>query len=348
MADTPAPAPLLVAGQPREKRLGVVHHNAGAEAAFRKALGGMIDDMGRSYLHWVPASYRANEPAIAYAMDASSPSSRLAGRLLALGRFWRESFDRVAGDFAAEMAGKAQAHARAGFQAVLKRAGFALKVQHSDAQRDLYNATVHDNIALIKSIPEQFHLQVTNIVNTGVMVGGDAHQITNDIQQQLGVTKRRADLIARDQIAKANATFTRANQIELGITKAQWVHSGAGKHPRPSHMKAGKDKLVYEVAKGAYLLEGKKKIYTWPGHEINCRCLARSIIPGYNDVGDKWEKRSREAVDPYAVQAASKKRVVEARDRLRERASTGGGPIDSGTIPGVGRYHVGEVLRKSR
>jgi uncharacterized protein with gpF-like domain len=64
-------------------------------------------------------------------------------------------------------------------------------------------------------------------------------------------------------------------QKELGITKAIWVHSGGGKHPRPEHVAfSGKE---YDVEKGAYL-EGK---WTWPGFEINCRCTSRSVIPGF-------------------------------------------------------------------
>ena len=68
-------------------------------------------------------------------------------------------------------------------------------------------------------------------------------------------------------------------RIELGITSAIWIHSGAGKEPRPSHVKAGADKLEFELSKGAYI-DGK---YILPGTEINCRCVSRSIIKGLID-----------------------------------------------------------------
>ena len=88
------------------------------------------------------------------------------------------------------------------------------------------------------------------------------------------MTRRRAILIARNQNNMATATVCKTRQMELGIKKAIWVHSSAGRNPRPEHVAFnGKE---YDVAKGAYL-EG---VWTWPGREINFRCVSRSIIPG--------------------------------------------------------------------
>ena len=86
-----------------------------------------------------------------------------------------------------------------------------------------------------------------------------------------------AALIARDQNNKATATITRARQEDLGITHAYWIHSNGGKKPRPSHVKAGQEKTVYEVSKGWF--DPDEGEYIWPGMLINCRCVCKAILP---------------------------------------------------------------------
>jgi uncharacterized protein with gpF-like domain len=56
------------------------------------------------------------------------------------------------------------------------------------------------------------------------------------------------DDLARDQNNKATASMTHARQDELGIAEASWVRSGAGKHPRPTHVAMNGKK--YDVNKG--------------------------------------------------------------------------------------------------
>ena len=109
-----------------------------------------------------------------------------------------------------------------------------------------------------------------------VTAGRDLGTLAEELQAAHGVSKRRAAHIALDQNNKATSTVTRVRQKELGIKEAVWIHSGAGKHPRPEHVAFNGKK--YDVEKGAYL-EGK---WTWPGFEINCRCTSRSIIPGFS------------------------------------------------------------------
>lgn len=113
----------------------------------------------------------------------------------------------------------------------------------------------------------------------GVQTGRDLAQITTDLQEQHGVTRRRAAFIARDQSNKATASLTRARQIEAGLTEAIWVHSGGGKEPRPSHLKAGRDKARYDIREGWYDPHEGKHIL--PGELINCRCVSRAVVKGF-------------------------------------------------------------------
>jgi SPP1 gp7 family putative phage head morphogenesis protein len=111
-----------------------------------------------------------------------------------------------------------------------------------------------------------------------VQTGRDLGQLTKDLQEQFGVTKRRAALIARDRNNKATASMTRVRQVQVGITEAIWVHSGGGKHPRPTHVKAGRDKQRYQVSEGWLDPAVGRNIF--PGELVNCRCVSKPLITG--------------------------------------------------------------------
>jgi SPP1 gp7 family putative phage head morphogenesis protein len=146
----------------------------------------------------------------------------------------------------------------------------------SPAMNDVFQATVTENVSLIKSIPSQYFTDVEGLVMRSVQRGGDLSGITDELEKRYGITRRRAAFIARDQNNKANATFTRVRQQELGVTEAIWLHSAGGKEPRPSHVAfSGK---TYNIREGA-LIDGKR---IWPGELPNCRCVSRPVVPGFN------------------------------------------------------------------
>ena len=183
--------------------------------------------------------------------------------------------ERLAEYFAKSVADRSSANLRQ----ILKDGGWTVDFKMTAAMRDIRDATVHANVQLIKSIPQQYLAQVEGIVMRGVQTGRDLGQVSQELQEQFGVSKRRAAFIARDQNQKASAAFTRARQIEIGIDEAVLVHSGAGKHPRPSHVKAGREKMRYNVKQGWF--DPHEKKYIMPGELISCRCVGRSVVKGF-------------------------------------------------------------------
>jgi SPP1 gp7 family putative phage head morphogenesis protein len=152
----------------------------------------------------------------------------------------------------------------------------AVRFKMTEAARDVMSATIAEQVGLIKSIPAEHLTDVQGIVMRGVQVGRDLGTVSRDLQHQFGVTKRRAATIARDQNNKATASITRVRQQELGIIEAEWLHSAGGKQPRPTHVaNSGKR---YLIADG--WLDPALNRRIWPGTEINCRCVSKSVIPG--------------------------------------------------------------------
>lgn len=256
------------------KTLDAPRPNAGLAVAYRKRLDALIDEMDASLTYWIRAKYRANTPEL-LAQDAS-PAMEMRRTVRRLARRWQAKFDELAPELARYFALAATARTDAQLREILRKGGFSVRFKMTAAQNDVFQATVAENVELIKSIASQHLAAVQGDVMRSVASGRDLGTLTKTLQQSYGVTKRRAALIARDQNNKATATMTRVRQHELGITKAVWLHSSGGKVPRPEHVAAsGKE---YDISKGMFL-EGK---WTWPGVEIGCRCVSKSVVPGFD------------------------------------------------------------------
>lgn len=254
------------------KALKPVHPNAGLGAAYRKKLDAAVEEMHRSLIYWISAAYRANPPVAA----DESPASAMRGTMRRLGRRWRKRFDDLAPKLAEYFAQSASERVDRVLSGMLRDAGFTVRFKMTAAQNDAYQAVIGENVNLIKSIAAKHLSDVETMVMKSVQTGRDLGTLTKSLQESYGVTKRRAALIARTQNNMATATLTRVRQKEVGITTAKWLHSAGGKHPRHEHVAfSGK---TYDVQKGAFL-EGK---WTWPGQEINCRCVSVPVVRGFD------------------------------------------------------------------
>ena len=258
----------------KTKTIAAVHANAGIRAAYQKRLDAAIDEMHRSLVWWISAAYKANEPNT-MAQDRS-PAAELNLIMKRLARRWQKRFDTLGEEMGRWFAQGAAASTDAGFKAALRKGGLTVNFRMTAAQNDAVQAVMAENVGLIKSVAAE-HLQaVQGLVMRSVAGGRDLAVLAKGLEHQHGVTKRRAAFISRDQNAKASAVIIKTRQQECGVTQARWIHSTAGRVPRPSHVKASKDGLIYNVAEGAFI-DGK---HIWPGTEPNCRCTCRSILPG--------------------------------------------------------------------
>jgi SPP1 gp7 family putative phage head morphogenesis protein len=257
-----------------DKVLKGVQPNAGIEASYRNKLQDLVAEMDNSVLYWLRAAYRANTPVMA---QDRTPADELRDAIRKPAKRWQKNFDEAALEMAEYFSRSVAERSSGALMAILKKAGFTVKFKMTPAMRDIMQATIGQQVSLIKSIPSQYFTNIEGLVMRSVQTGRDLGQLTKDLQGQFGVTRRRAAFIARDQNNKATASMTRARQDELGITQAIWVHSGAGKHPRPTHLDMNGQK--YDVKKGMW--DPAVKRWIFPGEEINCRCFCRSVIPGF-------------------------------------------------------------------
>lgn len=129
------------------------------------------------------------------------------------------------------------------------------------------------NIALIKSIPSQFHEKLRYRFVEAVRKGERWEQVSDEIETILAIPKKRAELIARDQIGKLNGQLTQLRQQQVGVTHYIW-RTMLDERVRDSHQER----------------EGKQ--FSWddppkdghPQQPIRCRCYAEPVFPDFSAV----------------------------------------------------------------
>lgn len=264
--------PKLVTKSGKPRLLPPVHPNVGLTVQYNRRLQRLIDAADRSTTYWLKVQYRKSPPTLA--MD--SPASDFIKSMRTLGRKWLKQFNKAAEELGKWFAIESFQRSDATMKKHLADAGWTVKFTNTPTVRDALHATIGQQVSLIKSIGQEHFSDIEQIVLRSVQKGGDLGTMVQELQDNYGVTKRRAELIARSQNQIATSTITRVRQKELGINEAIWVHSQGGQTQRPKHVAhSGKR---YNVNDGAPI--GDKGQNVWPGQEINCRCVSRAIIPG--------------------------------------------------------------------
>ena len=143
---------------------------------------------------------------------------------------------------------------------------------------ELYDEYLHnwvaDNVDLIKTIPHDSLDEMKQIVFKGYVDGNTTTSILQEIQYRYGVTKRRARLIARDQIGKLNSEVTKFQQEKAGCKYYQWDTSG-DKRVRKEHQELDGKIFSWDDSHPA---TNKKGDIIYPGSEIQCRCVALPVF----------------------------------------------------------------------
>lgn len=144
---------------------------------------------------------------------------------------------------------------------------------------------ISDNVRLIKSINADLLGQVQEIVYNGVRKGVGFTDLAKDFGNALKISKKRARIIARDQINKLNADLTRHRHLMLGIENYKW-----------STAKDERVRNTHEVLEGKICSYVDSSIYKdglndrWhsrsrigatlaqPGQDVLCRCTSLAIV----------------------------------------------------------------------
>ena len=246
--------------------------NAGIKQRYQRRMIALIREMANSVLYWLEAQRKATPPVLA--ADAL-PSEQMRAEVHRLFEQWRKRFEKEAPKIAGAFLRGQFSATNAAMRQALRDAGWTIEFTLTPAMRDAFEASLAENVGLIKSIPAQYLQEVEGIVMRNYTAGRDLKSMAQEIRGRYHVAANRAVLIARDQSNKASAVVQRARQKELGITEFQWLHSHAGREPRRTHVAMNGKR--FPVNKGAW--DADEKAFVFPGQLINCRCVGRSVLP---------------------------------------------------------------------
>lgn len=252
------------------RTLRPVLYNAGDMQWYRRELMVLVRPMSQEARDFVRSSFVSSP----VAMDASPVASLRAG-LRALASRWAEVFSNLAESLAGDFCARSGNSGDRSLLAALRKEGMAVEFQITPAMQEVQQAIIAENVALIKSISQQYFTRIESLVMESVSRGGDLKTLSEQLSHQFNVTARRAQFIARDQTRKATSALSAARQQSVGIEEGEWLHSGGGNKPRPGHVKAGKEKRRFKLSKGC-LIDGE---YIMPGQLISCGCSWRPVIP---------------------------------------------------------------------
>lgn len=171
--------------------------------------------------------------------------------------------------------------------------GLTLKMDIFDKDiNDIIKASITENVELIRSIPEEFFLDIggdlmRSITNPqGKGWQGVAENLekrilyrvgTEEERDKLGTVGRRARNIALDQTRKAFNSINVKRMEAVGIKKYRWVHSFGGQQPRQMHIEMNGNIYSLDDPPLIDYMYGEP-VYGHPGHAINCRCTMVPII----------------------------------------------------------------------
>lgn len=243
---------------------------------YKSQLDAMIERMSKEYEREMVALF--NELGGELTQDASI-ASQARIRLNKLRNKWERFFSKRAPVIADNIIGQVDKYSASSLGASLKQlsGGLTLKTTVMPAAlKEAVTASIAENVTLIKSIPQQYHTQIEGAVMRSIQPGGNGLQdVRAAVTERLGITKRRADMIATDQVRKATTSANSARAKALGIRKFQWLHSGGGAEPRKLHQELDGMTFSYDDLPVIDERTGERGL---PGQLINCRCVAIPIV----------------------------------------------------------------------
>lgn len=232
---------------------------------YREQMQGMMDDMRSDVIQNVVKRYQSE-----IAMDGILDWM---GHVIdGLVSKWVKNLDSISDGIAKELVGRSKTNYDKRLHNLLRRRGFTVNFKHTQYVQDQAQIALEENVALIKSVGNQYLDKVRSAVWRSVKNGYDLESLVKQLKEIDGVEDRRAKNIAKDQVAKLNQAFEMARAEELGIKEAIWVHSGASKEPRASHKRASGTR--YNIKEGC-LIDNE---LIQPAWLPMCKCRAKLII----------------------------------------------------------------------
>ena len=253
------------------KTTPILRYNAYARE-YEKALKAFSRSMCKSIEYHVIAALRRNN-IISY--DSTTPNTTpndFKVTLKKLLKQWERNADNIAAKLTDKQLRRLVAYVNRRYTPIL---GAKAKI-NTARLKQLIKARCYENVALIKSIPQETIRRYESVLYSAI-TGGDEYTIRKNLEVIKGISERRAITIARDQTAKALEAINIAKCEQMGLTYYEWhtaederVSTGKGGHKQLNGKIFRYDKP--EAIIDSYGNKGH------PAERVNCRCIALGVF----------------------------------------------------------------------
>lgn len=128
-------------------------------------------------------------------------------------------------------------------------------------------------VGLIKDISAEQHRRIKELVDEAQTTGMRVETLAKRLEDELGIAKRRARLIGRDQVLKANAKLTQDRMQAAGFKRYRWS-SGTDARVRPMHRELDGQVFSWDDPP----VTNPQGDRNHPGQDYQCRCGAIPVF----------------------------------------------------------------------
>lgn len=144
--------------------------------------------------------------------------------------------------------------------------GAQVLIPARSSTRDLTKQFAAENLKKVKGLEDEFLASVSESLTDVVRKNKPRTELIDALEKEFQGSRRKAELIARDQIHSLNAKLTKERHQSLGIGRYRWITMN-DERVRPEHEE--RDGEIFEWNNPPF--DGH------PGEPINCRCQAAPI-----------------------------------------------------------------------
>lgn len=148
---------------------------------------------------------------------------------------------------------------------------------------DLIDRWAERNVGFVRSIPQESLGALRQLVQDAYYEEWGTTKLRNEISKAFGVSKKKAKMLAVDQMGTLCSQITRKQQTDAGITHYRWKSRNDNRVRESHRLYNGKIFSWDEPPPSWYMTKSRGRVYTgrWchPGEDYCCRCMA---IPVFN------------------------------------------------------------------
>jgi SPP1 gp7 family putative phage head morphogenesis protein len=252
-------------------------YSAALTDAYERRLLALTKQMTQTTSRQILRLFKSEVGREFFAQDESLSSQAriLTNELL---RRFSDNYNKRAKKLAHYMVRGAEKQSKSALHYSLREMSGGLSIKTSTitpALREVMKASIAENVALIKSIPQEYFAKIQGAVMRSITTGRGLADLEPYLNKMEKTTVRRVQLIARDQTKKVYSQINKQKMTALGVKKFQWVHNAGSVEPRELHQELDGQIFSFDDPPIIDDNTGERGL---PAQLINCNCTMIPVI----------------------------------------------------------------------